>query len=53
VRPARTGRWGLPIGVGYSRFLTKRLTIDASALYTFRFERDEFKVGDRFDAGVA
>lgn len=48
-----TGRWGLPIGVGYSRFLTKQLTVDASALYTFRFERNDFKVGDRFDAGVA
>jgi len=48
-----TGRWGLPIGLGYSRFLTKQLTLDTSAMYTFRFERDDFKVGDRFDAGVA
>jgi hypothetical protein len=48
-----TGRWGLPIGFGYSRFLTPHLTIDASVLYTFRFEKDEFKVGDRLDTGVA
>jgi hypothetical protein len=48
-----TGRFGLPIGMGYSRFLTPHLTIDASALYTFRFEKDDFKVGDRFDTGVA
>jgi Putative MetA-pathway of phenol degradation len=48
-----TGRWGLPFGVGYSRFLTPQLTVDASALYTYRFESDGFKVGDRFDAGLA
>lgn len=48
-----TGRWGLPIGLGYSRFITSRITVDASALYTFRFEKDDFKVGDRFDAGLA
>jgi hypothetical protein len=48
-----TGRFGAPIGLGYSRFLTSHLTIDASALYTFRFEKDDFKVGDRFDTGVA
>jgi hypothetical protein len=48
-----TGRFGIPVGLGYSRFLTSRLTIDASALYNFRLEKDEFKVGDRFDAGIA
>jgi len=48
-----TGRWGVPFGLGYSRFLTSRITIDASVLYTYRFERDGFKVGDRFDAGIA
>jgi len=48
-----TGRFGLPAGLGYSRFLTPHLTIDASALYTFRFEKDNFKVGDRFDTGIA
>jgi hypothetical protein len=48
-----TGRWGLPVGFGYSRFLTSHLTLDASVLYTFRFERDDVKVGDRLDAGLA
>lgn len=48
-----TGRWGIPIGVGYSRFLTSHITLDASAVYTYRFERDGFKVGDRLDVGVA
>jgi hypothetical protein len=48
-----TGRFGIPVGLAYSRFLTSRLTIDASALYNFRLEKDEFKVGDRFDAGIA
>jgi hypothetical protein len=40
-------------GAGYSRFLTSQLTIDASALYTWRTRRDDFKVGDRLDAGTA
>jgi hypothetical protein len=48
-----SGRWGLPIGIGYSRFLTSHITIDASALYTFHFEKDDFKVGDRLDLGLA
>jgi hypothetical protein len=41
------------LGLAYSRFLTSRITIDASALYTFRGEHDDFRVGDRFDAGLA
>jgi hypothetical protein len=48
-----SGAWDFQGGVGYSRFLTSRLTIDASVLYTFRTTRDDFKVGDRFDTGVA
>lgn len=48
-----TGRWGVPFGLGYSRFLTSRITIDASVLYTYRFEEGGFKVGDRFDSGLA
>lgn len=41
------------LGLAYSRFLTARWTLDASALYTLRTGHDDFKVGDRFDAGVA
>ena len=48
-----TGAWDFPVGVAYSRFLTSRLTVDASVLYTFRTRRNSFKVGDRIDAGVA
>jgi hypothetical protein len=48
-----TGRWGFPIGVAYSRFLTSHLTVDASVLYTFRLQRDDFRVGNRFDVGLA
>lgn len=48
-----TGAVDYQIGVAYSRFLTSRITIDASALYSFRGEHDDFRVGDRFDAGVA
>jgi hypothetical protein len=48
-----TGAWDFPIGLAYSRFLTSRITIDASVLYTFRTLHDHFKVGDRIDSGVA
>jgi hypothetical protein len=48
-----SGAWDFQGGLAYSRFLTSRLTIDASVLYTLRTERDNFKVGDRFDTGVA
>ena len=50
---AGTGAWDFPIGLAYSRFLTPRVTIDASVLYTFRTQHDYFKVGDRIDSGVA
>ena len=29
------------------------LTVDASAMYTYRFQRDDFKVGDRLDLDLA
>lgn len=48
-----TGAWDFRLGVAYSRYLTARLTLDASATYTFRTEHDDFKVGDRLDAGLA
>lgn len=48
-----TGRWSIPFGLGYSRFLTPQITVDASVLYTYRFEENAFKVGDRIDAGIA
>jgi hypothetical protein len=48
-----SGAWDVPLGLGWSRFLTERITVDASTVYTVRTERDDFKVGDRFDAGIA
>ena len=48
-----TGAWNFQIGFGYSRFLTSHITIDASSVYTFRTRDDGFKVGDRWDNGVA
>lgn len=48
-----SGAFDYQFGLAYSRFLTPRVTVDASALYTLRTEHDDFKVGDRFDAGVA
>jgi hypothetical protein len=48
-----TGAYDYQFGLGYSRFLTSHLTVDASVLYTLRTRHDQFKVGDRFDAGAA
>lgn len=48
-----SGAFDFQVGAAYSRFLTSKLTIDASAIYTFRTEHDGFKVGDRLDLGVA
>lgn len=48
-----SGAFDYPMGIGWSRFLTERITVDASAMYTLRTQHDGFKSGDRFDAGVA
>lgn len=48
-----SGAFDFQAGVAYSRFLTSKLTIDASAVYTFRTEHEGFKVGDRLDLGAA
>jgi len=48
-----SGSYDFQLGVAYSRFLTSQLTIDASAIYTFRTEHNDFEVGDRFDFGTA
>lgn len=50
---AGSGSWDFVGGLAYSTFITGQLTVDASAQYTLRTEHDDFKVGDRFDAGVA
>lgn len=48
-----TGRQSALGGLAYSRFLAPRVTLDASWLYTRRFERDSFRVGSRSDTGIA
>jgi len=56
VEPSATagsGSYDGMLGLAYSRFLTARLTFDASAQYTLRTEADDFKLGDRIDGGVA
>jgi hypothetical protein len=48
-----SGAVAYQLGLAYSRFLTSRITIDASGIYTFRNEHQGFEVGDRADLGVA
>jgi hypothetical protein len=48
-----TGAVDWQLGVAYSRYLSSRITLDASGVYTLRGEHDDFEVGDRFDAGLA
>jgi len=48
-----SGSYDFQLGAAYSRFLMPQLTIDASAIYTFRTEHGGFEVGDRFDFGTA
>ena len=50
---AGTGSWDFVVGAAWSRFLTPQLTVDASAQYTLRTEHDDFRLGNRFDAGLA
>jgi len=56
VEPSATagsGSYDGLLGLAYSRFLTSQLTFDVSAQYTLRSEADDFRLGDRFDSGVA
>jgi hypothetical protein len=48
-----TGAWAYQVGAAYSRFLTPRVTADASAVYAIRTPHDGFEVGDRVDLGLA
>ena len=50
---AGSGAYDGMMGAAYSRFLTARLTADASFQYTVRGEAQDFRLGDRIDAGVA
>jgi hypothetical protein len=50
-----TGEFGILGGIAYSRYLTPRMTLDASSVVTHRFEHEDFRVGGRVDtsSGVA
>lgn len=48
-----SGRYGAIGGVAYSRYLLPTTTIDLSSKYTYRIERDSFKIGNRIDTGIA
>ena len=48
-----SGSFDYQAGLAYSRFLTSRVTLDASGLYTIRTVHDGFEVGDRADLGLA
>lgn len=40
-------------GLAYSRFLSSRVTLDTSGVYTIRAAHEGFEVGDRADLGLA
>ncbi len=48
-----SGAFDFLAGVAYSVWLVERILLDSSVSYTFRTEDDDFKVGDRVDAGFA
>jgi len=41
------------LGLGYSRFLNSRVTLDAGAAYILRGSHNSFSVGDRLDLGLS
>lgn len=50
---AGTGAWDGLAGLAYTVPLSAALTLDASALYTFRGERYDYRLGDRLDLGTS
>lgn len=48
-----SGAWDGMIGGSYTLQLRPELALDASAQYTFRGEKSGYRLGNRFDAGVA
>ena len=56
VEPAATpgtGAWDGMFGAAYTVSLMPNLALDTSAQYTLRGERYDYRLGNRFDAGVA
>lgn len=50
---AGTGAWDGQAGLAYTVPLNAALTFDASALYTFRGERYDYRLGNRLDAATS
>lgn len=50
---AGTGAWDGQAGLAYTIALNAVLTLDASALYSFRGERHDYRLGDRLDIGTS
>jgi hypothetical protein len=48
---AGTGAWDGLAGFAYTVPLTAAVTLDASAIYTFRGEAHDYRLGDRLDLG--
>lgn len=48
-----TGAVDYAAGMSYTRYVTSRIAVDASAIYTLRGRDRGFQVGDRFDAGIS
>ncbi len=56
IEPAATpgtGAWDGMFGAAYTVSLMPNLALDASAQYTLRGEAHDYRLGDRFDAGLA
>ena len=50
---AGTGAWDGQLGAAYTLPLNEALTLDASALYTLRGEKHDYRLGDRLDLGTS
>ena len=50
---AGTGAWDGLAGFAYTVPLSATVTLDASAIYTFRGERHDYRLGDRLDLGTS
>lgn len=50
---AGTGAWDGQAGMAYTIPLRAGLTLDASAIYTFRGEHNDYRLGDRLDFGTS
>lgn len=50
---AGTGAWDGLTGLAYTVPLSQALTLDSSALYTFRGERYDYRLGNRLDLGTS